>query len=78
MTKSTIIASCISAMVMSADLWNDYIEDIDTLQAQQHASDESQMDLLSSVMQELALLRSEMDARPSLEEWQLLQSRVDS
>ena len=78
MSKSTIIASCISAMAMSADLWNDYIEDIQDLQAWQKASDDSQMDLLSSVMQELALLRSEMDARPSLEEWQLLQSRVAS
>ena len=65
-------------MAMSADLWNDYIEDIQDLQAWQKASDDSQMDLLSSVMQELALLRSEMDARPSLEEWQLLQSRVAS
>ena len=45
-------------MAMSADLWNDYTEDIEVLHAQQLASDESQMDLLSSVMQELALLRS--------------------
>ena len=49
--KSTIIASCISAMAMSADLWNDFKEDFEDLQAQQQETDAAQMDLLSSVMQ---------------------------
>ena len=64
-------------MAMSADLWNNFKEDIQDLQAQQQDTDAAQMDLLSSVMQQLELLRSEMDARPSLDELQSLQSRMD-
>ena len=51
MMKSTIIASCISAMAMSADLWDNFVTDIEDLQIQQKAADESQVDLLYSVMQ---------------------------
>ena len=47
------------------------------LQHKQQRADESQNLVLGAVVHELALLRSEMDARPSLEELQSLESRMD-
>ena len=51
MNKSTIIASCISAIAMSADpLWYDLQDEMQGLVKQQQNTDKMQLELLSSVM----------------------------
>ena len=51
MMKPTLIASCLSAMALSADLLQDFSDEIQGLEAQQETADQAEMDLLSSVMQ---------------------------
>lgn len=48
--KSTLIASCLSAMAMSSDLLQDFKDEITDLQAQQETTDQAEKDLISAVM----------------------------
>ena len=65
MMKSTFIASCISAMAMSASLdsaLGDFKDGIKSLQAEQSATDDLQMDIISLLVNKIQQLEDKIDS----------------
>ena len=65
MMKSTFIASCISAMAISASLdsaLGDFKDGIKSLQAEQSATDDLQMDIISLLVNKIQQLEDKIDS----------------
>ena len=65
MMKSTFIASCISAMAMSASLdsaLGDFKDGIKSLQAEQSATDDLQMDMISLLVKKIQQMEDKFDS----------------
>ena len=65
MMKSTFIASCISAMAMSASLdsaLGDFKDGIKSLQAEQSATDDLQMDMINLLVEKIQQMEDKFDS----------------
>ena len=65
MMKSTFIASCISAMAMSASLdsaLGDFKDGTMSLQARQSATDDLELDMISALVNKIKQLENKIDS----------------
>ena len=77
--NSAFIASCIAAMAMSSELlrekFDDFRDNTQDLQAAQAVTDQSETDMISALMQEILVLKSEMNAQENRMDY--ISSEVD-
>ena len=79
MMNSAFIASCISAMAMSSELlrekYDNFRDNTQDLQAAQAVTDRSETDMISALMQEILILKSEMNEQENRMDY--ISSEVD-